>query len=67
METRLRDKFMTENKEKAIRLIFSNGFQLHGRLVDYDDFYMLIDTQAYNSDPVVIPYSAVSAYVPSKR
>jgi len=63
----IRKNFLEENKNRLIRLIFANGFQLRGRLVDYDEVDMLIETQAYSSGPIVIPLSAVSTFVPVKN
>ena len=65
--TSLMKNFMFENKNKFVRLIFANGFQLKGRLVEYDESYMLINTSAYDSPPVLVPYTAVTTFVPTKN
>ena len=65
--SRILKDFLATNKGKVIRLIFSNGFQMHGRLVDYDEEFMVIDTQSYDSPPVAVPYTGITTYVPAKR
>ena len=37
MATRLLDKFLEENKQKSIRLYTINGFQMTGKVIDYDE------------------------------
>ena len=64
--SRIKNEFLTANKDKTIRLIFGNGFQMRGRLIDFDEEHMIIDTGVYDSPPVVVPYSAVTTYVPAK-
>ena len=62
---KLREKFMQENKGKKITLIFSNGFQMKGKLVDYDDVDVVIDTNAYSSPAVTVQQASVNAFVPA--
>ena len=64
---KLRSKLLEENKGLHIRLIFANGFQMPGRLADYDENDMLIETKAYESSPVLVPHSAVSTLVPAVK
>ena len=63
--TKLRENFMQENKGKNITLIFANGFQMRGRLVDFDENDVLIDTRAYGSPPVTIQQASVNAFIPA--
>ena len=59
--------FLFDNKGKYVRLIFANGFQLRGQLVGHDESYMLINTSTYDSPPVLVPYTAVTTFVPAKN
>ena len=62
--SRLREKFMSENEGKHIRLIFSNGFQLSGKLVEWDEDDIVLDTLTYCSSPVTIPQASVNVFIP---
>ena len=67
---RLREKFLEENKDKWIKLIFASGYQLNCKLTDYDEEVMEVTTQAYNSchaQKVLVPYVAITTYVPTKE
>ena len=61
----LRRRVLEENKGQFVRLIFANGFQMRGTLLDFDDNDMLIETTLYQSGPVVVPHSILSTFVPA--
>ena len=65
--TQLREKFMTENMGKNIKLVFSNGFQMRGVLVAYDEVDVTLDTSAYDSPPVTVQQASVNVFVPAKN
>lgn len=66
--SKLRENFLAENKGKWIKLIFGSGYQLNGKLVDFDEEMIKISTRAYSPNAtqnVLVPFTAISTYVPS--
>ena len=65
------DKFLRENKQKTIKLFLATGFQLVGKLLNYDEQHLVLQTMAYNKKgddvpkDVVISFHNISTYLPS--
>lgn len=44
-------QFLSENKNRHIRLFLANGYQLKGTLIDFDEVYIKMSTNEYSSAP----------------
>ena len=62
----IRKTALDKNKGCIVRLIFTNGFQMRGRLLNYDECDMVIETSTYGSEPVIVSHSAITTLIPSK-
>lgn len=60
--------FLKANKGKTILVVIANNSQLKGNLKDYDDFHIILETNAYDPElqSVVIPIQNIFAYAAAK-
>jgi len=63
--TRLLEELVAENKGKSLTFFLTNGFQLHGTLLDSDEVHLKIRTNDYGATKhILVSHSAVSSFVP---
>ena len=63
--TRLLAELIKENKGEYLTFILSNGFQLHGILLDSDEVHLKIQTNDYGpKKEILVSISVVSTFVP---
>ena len=64
--TRLLADLIEDNKGKTLTFFLTNGFQLHGILLDSDEVHLKIRTNDYGActKNVLVSHSAVSTVVP---
>ena len=66
--TRLLAELIEENTGKNLIFFLTNGFQLHGTLLDSDEVHLKIKTGDYGSTKhILVSHSAISTFVPNNH
>ena len=64
-ETHILVNFLEGYKGKKIKLFITNGYQLQGTLIDYDETHLEIQTDAYGrTKNVPVTIASVTTFVP---